>query len=213
MYTYEDQAYIGICGEQGAGKSTIANIIKSQFQPRTIIKPFSEPIKKIAHDIFGVSYDDMEDPIAKNEKNIPMLQSLQNLTIRQLLQHLGSSFRKLHPNIFVYLLSCSIPKEQTIVLVPDVRYNNEYKFIKSRSGILVKVTRPDLPSNCDNHESEKEWKQLRADITIDNSKDLEYLYTQIRTKIYSIIPKQCFEKEYNGYTKVKEEDGPYFIDA
>lgn len=59
-----------------------------------------------------------------------------------MLQHLGMAMRALEPNYWIMRLAVRLEELQPdVVLIPDVRFENEANWIKSRGGRLVKVTR------------------------------------------------------------------------
>jgi hypothetical protein len=59
-----------------------------------------------------------------------------------LLQRVGSELREENPDIFVECVEQQILDEKPkVAILPDMRYPNEYGWIKSHGGITVKVSR------------------------------------------------------------------------
>ena len=57
----------------------------------------------------------------------------------------------------------------SLVLIPDVRFPNEYEAIKDWGGFVVRVDRPSLVDDAaDGHASEIEWQSLEPDTVIRN---------------------------------------------
>lgn len=83
----------------------------------------------------------------------------------KLLQALGTEvFRRIDPHVWIDCLNAWIDEEQPrVALVPDVRFENEARWVASRCGLLVRVDRqnedgtPYVSGDRDpNHQSERE---------------------------------------------------------
>lgn len=191
--------YIGISGEQGSGKDTVASMIQLQYPRRTEILSFSKPIKDIMRDIFKVNPE-----TSKNTSCMSTLARGEFLLKRTLMQKIGSGFRSIYKDIFIDLLMLNLKEsDKEIIVIPDIRYINEATFVKANGGMLIKIDSNATSVNTE-HESEKEWHQLKFDIVMSNRGSKEDLYSQIREEIFPRIPPVVFKRTYEGWKVVKE---------
>ena len=122
---------------------------------------------------------------------------MRQMTVRQLLQELGTDAVRehLHPNSWVNsLLSSYLPTDHWIIT--DVRFPNEFKAVREKGGLLVRINRPMMPDNT--HPSETALDTgYEFDIVIDNVKDVAFLIKQVREKILPLILKNQPKNESN----------------
>ena len=97
-------------------------------------------------------------------------------TVRELLQQIGTNVvRDIHPNIWIEILRKSISyyaiSQKVVVIISDVRFNNELEVIVNEfNGDVLRITR-DL-SHQDNHESETALNEVPFSNTIHNDSTL-----------------------------------------
>ena len=123
---------IGLCGQMEVGKTATAKAIAEQvlqarwFDGVTIL-PFAGPLKRVAREIFG--WDGTKD-----EKG------------RRLLQVLGTDAgRAYNPDLWVNLWAreaADILAQGHLVLVDDVRFQNEVDAVVGLGGQVVRLTHP-----------------------------------------------------------------------
>lgn len=159
----------GICGEIGSGKSTIAEIMK-KLKPDIEIISFAQPIRDIMVGLFDVTYKDTID--LKETKMINI--NGDYYTIRHMMRKIGSVLRKINPDIFVELADISSPD----IVIPDVRYQNEYEEIRSLKGKIILVQR-NVPIRNDD-KSERDWRKFKYDYIIDNNGTIQELEIKIK---------------------------------
>lgn len=72
-------------------------------------------------------------------------------------------------------------------IITDLRFPNEYKSIKDKGGICIKINRPGLTKS--NHSSETSLDNHEFDFVIDNNGDLEHLSLEVKKFLshYQII--------------------------
>ena len=116
------------------------------------------------------------------------------LTPRLLLQLMGTECGRqiIHPNIWVNALMSEykiIENYNTIYpnwIITDVRFPNEFRSIKNKGGITIRVNRPNLPESF--HLSEISLNSAECDYTIDNNGNIEELIEKIKNlKIWEDI--------------------------
>jgi hypothetical protein len=158
--------YIGITGKAGSGKSTAADFIKAQCQSDTqcLIIPFAKRLKELAT---LAGWDGKKD--AKG---------------RKFLQDFGELMRRYDKDYWVKEWMLEVSKQQTetnyyrgfdapknyLIIVDDVRYNNEAEEIIRRGGKVLKVYgRGGLTKELGEHSSELGINPEYISKGIDNS--------------------------------------------
>lgn len=179
---------IGLTGQKGAGKSTVANHLVKNHEHVELA--FANPIKKLIINLFNIDKKYVNDPELK-ETIIPEL----NVSGRRLMQVIGTElFREklssalpelkldgesvwIHSvvkNIKVWLdefPNCSI-------VVSDVRFDNEYEALKRLGFTIYKIERS--TENKDAHLSERGCKY---DVKVENKGTVEELLKKFTTEI------------------------------
>jgi hypothetical protein len=144
--------YVGITGKAGSGKSTAADFIKAQCHRSTValIIPFAKRLKEMAK---LAGWDGQKD-----EKG------------RKFLQDFGELFRRYDDKYWVrewkteadsmlqevrYYKGFDAPKDY-LIIVDDVRYNNEAEEIIRLGGKVIKIYgRGGLAKELGEHSSEQ----------------------------------------------------------
>jgi hypothetical protein len=182
---------IAICGFQGAGKDTLANILIKKFGYTKI--SFAGSVKDSVSAIFGwdrqllegVTNESREWREKVDEWWAKRLQ-IPHLTPRWVLQEIGTEvFRNhFHPDIWVASVEKKLEK-LTGVVITDARFTNEIDTIKKLGGIIIHIKRnvPDWyesfspPSHI--HSSEYSWIKNKHDYTIENTGSINELEDKI----------------------------------
>lgn len=129
---------IGISGKAGSGKDTAAaQIIKinNSFKYAS----FAGSLKrKVAYD-FDLSKDDVFTNEGKERKTRYKDTNGWSLTVRDLLQQVGSFYRGINPDYWVERCFKEMHEDEDYVIT-DVRYPNEaMKILESPGGVLIRV--------------------------------------------------------------------------
>lgn len=147
---------LGLTGNKGSGKDTIADFIINNNAHLKIVKiGFADALKREVAEGCGVS----TQYIAEHKDNF-----------RLILQGWGTDFRrKLYGDdywIKKWMQSAnSLEPAVDIIIVNDVRFLNEASMLKELDAKLVRVRRE---YNEDKHASEVELEQIRVDHEIHN---------------------------------------------
>lgn len=146
---------IGISGKKRSGKDTTARALK-KILPNAIICYFADTLKQITALALGLPLDHFYDDF--NKEYLYEIAPNVKISGRELLQKIGTEmFRNnLHTDFWVYTLMRKIkelPDEIQYVIIPDVRFPNEYEAIINNGGYVIRVIRPGHES-LDNHPSE-----------------------------------------------------------
>ena len=211
---------IGISGFIGSGKGTVGTILTEQYNFKK--DSFAASLKDACASIFDWPRDMLEGETAESRKwreevdewwsaklNIP------NLTPRLELQLMGTDVMRNHFNESIWFLTIEnrIRKNPNQdVVISDVRFPNEIKFIQDVGGIMIRVNRGPNPvwyetailankgnslaknamttMYSDAHFSEWAWVGANFNYEINNESTFENLNSQVRDIINGISGQQ-----------------------
>lgn len=194
---------IGICGHAGVGKDTVARYIHHSYH-NCWIEAFADSLKEAAAYAFGLSIDSFYDPDKKED-----VHQYWGVSPRMIAQFLGTEMFREHiwkllpadsQDFWVRRLAGKLSGDlvgfdgeimqydaEDTVVIPDVRFQNEYDFITANNGIIIHLTRPGYDGNIgiSSHQSEAGFHFNKPEVTwhIDNSNRLDDLYTEVDTII------------------------------
>lgn len=175
---------IGIAGKKRSGKSSFARALYENHVNVEIIA-FADPVYAAIEAIIGEIDDE--------SKETPM-EWLANITPRRMLQTLGTEWgRALHPDLWVlcmrnHLVSIEknmVSPDTLVIVIPDVRFENEVAMIREFGGVMVHVVRPGA-DNTDTHASEAGVQVAEEDYTAYNSEDLGF-WKQTAERLYQQV--------------------------
>lgn len=146
---------VGLCGAAGCGKDTLAHalVLKDGFEQYR----FADPLKRMLRE-FQVEDHVWEDRELK-EAPLPWL----GRSPRYLAQTLGTEWGRslVHEDVWVMLARERWRRlnegDKGLLVVSDVRFINEARWIKSEGGCLLQILRPGHNARIDNkgHVSEQ----------------------------------------------------------
>jgi len=103
------------------------------------------------------------------------------LTIRVLLQEIGENSKKYNPKIWINCFDKSLQKAvkggKELVIASDLRFIDEFKYLKEKDFILIRIVRGDNTSSM-THVSETQQDQIKNeefDLVIQNNDSLSKL--------------------------------------
>ena len=161
---------VGITGLPRSGKDTVADFLIAKH-PGTYKYSFAEPIVNMLN--AGFNQDFRSDYWTERKKEpIPLL----GKSPRELMQTLGTEWGRdhIHPDLWVFLAAQRFLKAGSGMIIPDVRFENEADFVRSRGGVLLHMSKFDAPLP-NGHVSNAPVKQLERDIFVCNDGDLTTL--------------------------------------
>lgn len=198
---------IGISGKIGAGKDTVGIIIRQLGFTNNggtwENMKFAGKLKIIASLLTGIPIKKFEDQefkktILGSEWGRPTKQNPLNaiepfkditfvemMSVRDLLQKLGTEAMRngLHENVWVNALFADYTEDKQWVIT-DVRFPNEFKAIKEKGGIVIRVNRPghgnSMKELAEAHPSETALDGHEFDYVIENNSNLEQLISKVR---------------------------------
>lgn len=152
------QKLIGIMGQKGSGKDTVADYIIRKYDDYSK-RSLAEPLKRACQEIFLFSDEQMYG--TQSQKEEPDNRWF-GCSPRTCLQYVGTDLlrdqmNKIMPgiehDIFTHHFELWYVQNKGNVIVPDVRFENEVKMIRNLGGYVIKIIRPSL-IQTDMHSSE-----------------------------------------------------------
>ncbi len=204
---------IGLVGFAGSGKGTVADSLVRHHQYYKFA--FADALKDAVASIFvwprQLLEGDTNASRSFREKPDVWWSSKfgYEVTPRLMLQRVGTeAFRNnIHDDIWIHTLFRRI-QGYTDVVISDVRFPNEIKFIKENGGIIVRVKRGDEPVWWDDalientqrqiklspmtkkypdvHPSEWKWIGTQADYIIENNGTVDDLKKNVATMLTTL---------------------------
>jgi hypothetical protein len=163
---------IGLCGPEGAGKSTTAKILVEQYGAEII--PFAEPLKRMLLAL-GIPRRHLYGTTAEKEEPLAMLGGKSG---RDVMKTLGTEwgrnmvYRDLWSDRWKAMVNAS---RAPIVISDDLRFPNEEHVARELGASIICVVRPDtVKPTGPVHESMEYWK-INADFQIVNPGSLPEL--------------------------------------
>ena len=216
-YMTKKAQIIGLLGFINSGKSTVASHLVNEYNFRQ--DSFASSLKDACAAIFGWDRNMLEgiSEAARLERNItdPWWSEkldMPNFSPRLALQVIGTDVLRNHFNQDLWFLTLQnrIRKNpDQHVVISDVRFPNEIKFIQEQGGILIRVNRGPLPvwyetalmANKGNtiakevmtktyssaHFSEWAWVGSTVTMEISNDGTIEELDQKIKTMMDEIL--------------------------
>lgn len=200
---------IGLVGLAGSGKGTAGDILKRDYDFKSIA--YADAVKDATTAIFGWPRELLEGDTETSREFRETVdpwweEALQwkGFTPRTALQLMGTEAGRdvFHPDLWVKVVEQKMEMHKLMVhnmVITDVRFPNEIASIQKKGGFVVRVTRgPDpewfadailankkldtdlFTKKWDIHYSEWAWAGTQYDYVLDNNGSLEMLATQIK---------------------------------
>lgn len=188
---------IGISGHAGVGKDTVADYIRRSYES-IYTERFADPLKKACSEAFGLPVEFFNNPDLKEEVN-----GFWDVSPRMIAQFVGTELFREHiwkllpsdaQNFWVRRMQGRISGEILLdgdgeyapgdtVVIPDVRFQNEYDYITSFGGIIIHLTRPGRSGKVGipSHPSEAGFQFTKPEVTyeVENSGTIFELHDKI----------------------------------
>jgi hypothetical protein len=142
---------IGLAGPAGAGKDTVADYIvdrstrnAAENWPLGLKLAFADPIREAVKAIFGWDDEDLASRAMKEAED-----NLFGVSPRYAMQTLGTEWGRETINEDLWLLAMrrrigQLGDHVRLVVIPDVRFENEVKLVHDLGGRVMWVDRPDV---------------------------------------------------------------------
>jgi len=174
---------IGITGRARSGKDTLANILSSQYGYQRLA--FADPIREFVGELTGIAPYLLRDTPLK-ERPIPRLGGV---TPREMMQTLGTEWGRnmVYPDIWVALCEQKIIEKMKYELrgfvIPDVRFDNEARMLRSLGGKIIHITRA-VGEPVNSHVSEAGISPELVDLEIPNNGTLDDLRRRVQHAVF-----------------------------
>lgn len=173
---------IGLLGRSRSGKDTISDYIISNYPSDNIEKKrLAQPIKNAVCALYGFRADQVEG----NDKDavdadigISPRAAMVGIT-DHVMGNMGREF-------FSERLFRSADQSNNPIIIPDVRYEHDIEYIRSRGGVIIKVSRLNS-EKVPRYEWEDPIDKIDCDVHVHNDGCLEELYTQVDAALLKII--------------------------
>lgn len=175
---------IGLCGDIGAGKDTVANYLHRQYSYAYM--QFAYKLKMVALDVFmslGLQHRHVFGTQEDKNEPIPSIVDAAGVprTGRSILEWLGTEgFRSIDPDVWVKHVMAQVDSFPGSGFVfNDVRFPNEFAAIRKRGGVVWEVTKVGGPDHDGRtgHASDEAWREEPKDgHLVARFGDLEALY-------------------------------------
>lgn len=182
------RALIGISGDVGSGKDSIAQVLVESCDFERFA--FGDDIKFASAALYDIPLCLLVDPETKNG-----FHPNAGNTLRNLMRFVGSEiFRAIDPNIWITGLETKIRTcEASNVVLSDLRTKTELDFLTQYHGKHWKAIRPDNPysANMSTHSTDIELADEPVDCVVLNNGSLTDLKTQVENSIEAVSSIQC----------------------
>lgn len=126
-------------------------------------------------------------------------------TPRRALQLCGTEFgRAFHPDTWVRKLLSDLEGfgARTIVLVPDVRFDNEAAALRAKGGFMIEVRRPgENTAAVSGHASEAGVTAALIDHTVENDGTIRGLEAKLGAELFPLVFERLEEHQRKEFTK------------
>ena len=195
---------IGICGLIGSGKGTVADILVEQHNYEKL--SFADKLKDGVSSVFGWDREMLEGDTDESRKwreeedKFWTEETGETVTPRLILQLFGTDCMRngFYDGIWVSLVKQELLKNKDKnYVIPDVRFENEAKMIRSLGGRICQVRRGPDPlwfrlykdlgqEPIDVHKSEWAWANVQMDYILANDGTPEDLKNLVKDHLVSI---------------------------
>ena len=169
---------LAIAGHAGAGKDTVAEMFEEILFKSAIFR-FASPIYDAIETIFDINLNELD----RAEKELPHWKLFYN-SPRKVLQTLGTEWARemIHEDVWPLLLDRRLRRIAAQgehikwAIIPDLRFENELQYVRSRGGSVVRVERHSISVRP--HASEA--FHIAGDFSINNNSTLETTRKQVQ---------------------------------
>lgn len=143
---------IGILGLTNSGKSTVSDILQTNYNFSHI--SFADSLKEMLSSIFGWPIDLMKGKTSESRKWREEIDiwwanrlDIKEFSPRWAMQHIGTDILRNHFNqdIWVASVEKKLLNCNSDIVIDDCRFANEIEMIRQLNGVLIEVRRGDYP--------------------------------------------------------------------
>lgn len=189
---------IGFSGEMGVGKDEAAKALLGLGYQRIA---FGDALKSMAMHGLGLTWDQVHGSQEEKAKELEWLRP--GNSPRRILQTLGTEWGRelIDPNLWVEVVRRAVlARPGGLVVIPDVRFENEAEMIRDMGGTVIHVRRGQqkrvgwLRSLFNRkHASERMPEVAQGDKVLMNNKTVADLHTAVRHIVFLDLGGSDFE--------------------
>lgn len=166
--------HVGLCGLAGAGKSTVARLLVSEFG--YVRRPFAYPLKAMVAAL-GVPPSILDG--TREDKEVP-LPALNGRTARYALQTLGTEWgRNLMGEDFWVKWWAAGAVQVSKSVADDVRFPNEAQAVRDLGGVVIRVDRDGAGSKTGADHASENIDAIPFDYVINNNGTMDDIISQL----------------------------------
>lgn len=176
---HQTQRIIGLTGLAGTGKDTVRRMLEEDHGFDGLA--FADPIRQMIGELLSSNGFDSSWMTERElkEQPIPGL----GVSYRELAQRLGDWGRAMDTDFWVKIAANFVGELQhrgdAHIVISDVRFVNEAKWIREAGGEIWRIERPGAAPVRD-HESERQVAAIQASRVVDNSGTVEDLWCKVQ---------------------------------
>ena len=190
---------IGLCGAQGSGKDTVANILITEYG--FVKLTFASTLKDVVAILFSWPRDLLEGLTEESRLWRETVDdfwsaklSISGFTPRKALQMIGTDLFRLHFNNDIWIsivenkIGAMLKNNPNInIVISDCRFANEFSLIKQfpDSHIITILREKNYSINKLAHSSETEWVNYNFDAILQNDNSIDELKSNIKSLLRS----------------------------
>ena len=193
---------IGLCGTQGSGKDTVANILISEYG--FVKLTFASTLKDVVAILFSWPRDLLEGLTEESRLWRETVDdfwseklSISGFTPRKALQMIGTDLFRIHFNndIWINIVENNIGvmlknNPNTNIVISDCRFANEFTLIKQfPDSHIITILRENNSTNKIAHSSETEWVNYNFDAILQNDNSIDDLKSNLKYLLSSKFGK------------------------
>jgi hypothetical protein len=179
---------IALTGPKGSGKDTVGMIVR-QLYPLYNVRciAYADPIKKVINELFSLSEGvDEYDLFKRTQLTFGINQEARSVSGRRLVREIGMLMRQYDDKQFTKYVRDQIETcHNTIWVVTDMRFDNEYIDLKDMGAKTIKILRPNY--HYDGHITERGFDDQLVDHLLMNDGDLDFLQMRVKIVMDKII--------------------------
>ena len=193
---------IGLCGTQGSGKDTVANILITEYG--FIKLTFASTLKDIVAILFSWPRDLLEGLTEESrlwretvDEFWSAKLSISSFTPRKALQMIGTDLFRIHFNNDIWIsivenkIGVMLKNNPNInIVISDCRFSNEFSLIKKfPDSHIITILREKNSTNKIAHSSETEWVNYNFDAILQNDNSIDDLKSNLKSLLSSRFGK------------------------
>lgn len=191
---------IALCGAKGSGKDTVAKKIDELYThvSRVQTVAFADPIKKMIQHVFDLDPNSEEqyDKFKRTRVNYDLPGHMtHSVSGRHVVREVGMLMRSYDENQFVKYVDDQINANPGYIwVVTDLRFDNEYNYLRDKGAYIVKVTRSG--THADGHITERGFDDSLCDAVMNNDVSIHELGARV-IETFDTMIKDNYEA-YSG---------------